>query len=115
MTWDGNGTHDGVIASKLVGREQMRDTGGREKRGQDPAHRGANAVIVHGVSAPASFDAIRDFGAMLRQAMPSALCSVFASAFDSRTLVAPCLPQPPGTGRKISGSASDQHALLFRP
>ena len=40
--------------------------------------------------------------------MVSAPRSVFASARASRTLVLPCLPQPPGTGRKISGSASTE-------
>src|SRR4051794_28389409 len=47
-----------------------------------------------------------DFCAMFCHAMVSALRSVVGSAFASRTLVLPCLPHPPGTGRKISGSAS---------
>src|SRR5262249_54467943 len=45
-------------------------------------------------------------GAILRQARVSALLSVAGSAFASNTLVLPPLPHPPGTGRKISGSAS---------
>ena len=53
------------------------------------------------------------FGATFFQAMPSALFNVVASALASRTLVLPCLPHPPGTGRKISGSASTSIGLLF--
>src|ERR1700742_1322777 len=52
----------------------------------------------------------RPFDKTFCHAMVSALCSVVASAAARMTLVLPLLPQPPGTGRKIVGSASTSTA-----
>src|SRR6185436_2551524 len=79
----------------------MRDAGHGIERCDDPPHGGP----VHFTGAFLRA-ALGDFAAMFCQAIVSALFSVVASALARRTLVAPPLPQPPGTGRKTSGSAS---------
>src|SRR5436190_13617191 len=79
----------------------MRDAGHGIKRRDDPSHDGP----VH--FGKTFFRAVLGvFASTFCQAIVNALFSVVASALARRTLVAPPLPQPPGTGRKISGSAS---------
>src|SRR5437762_360322 len=92
------GRHERVVVAPNGLRAKTQFTQARKLGRMGVAELDQRLVLLSGFA--------RGIGATFCHAIVSALFSVVGSAFASRTLVLPLLPHPPGTGRKISGSAS---------